>query len=63
VSVSESDPNAPSFDMLSLWTLLLDNDTPPDRNAWAFGHAVTEYFTHSLTTEQLWERFRFYLEG
>jgi predicted GTPase len=49
------------FDLLSLWPLLLENEAPPDRNAWAFGHAVTEYLTQSLTPEQLQERFKHYL--
>ncbi|WP_283812907.1 GTPase family protein [Leptothermofonsia sichuanensis] len=59
--LNEGDPNARNFDLLSLWTLLLENNPPPDRNAWAFGHAVTEYLTQQLTTDQLWERFKFYL--
>ena len=49
------------FDLLSLWPLLLENEASPDRNAWAFGHAVTEYLTQSLTPEQLQERFKHYL--
>ncbi len=54
--------NARSFDLLGLWSLLLNNATTPDRNAWAFGHAVTEYWTQALTTEQLTARFEHYLE-
>lgn len=50
-----------NFDLLSLWPILLENPNPPDRNAWAFGHAVTEYWTQNLTTEQLRDRFSFYL--
>jgi len=53
--------DARDFDLLSLWPLLLENDTPPDRNAWAFGHAFTEYLTQSLTPDQLQERFNYYL--
>jgi hypothetical protein len=52
---------ARDFDLLSLWPLLLENEASPDRNAWAFGHAVTEYLTQSLTPEQLQERFKHYL--
>ncbi|MBD2074000.1 GTPase family protein [Phormidium sp. FACHB-592] len=64
-------PNARNFDLLGLWPLLLNNSTSPDRNAWAFGHAVTEYWTHSreangsqkpLTSEQLEARFEAYLQ-
>ncbi|HEY9897430.1 MAG TPA: GTPase family protein [Candidatus Sericytochromatia bacterium] len=64
-------PNARNFDLLGLWPLLLNNSTSPDRNAWAFGHAVTEYWTRSrevkgsqqsLTSEQLEARFEAYLQ-
>ncbi|MBW4693173.1 MAG: GTPase family protein [Lyngbya sp. HA4199-MV5] len=55
-------PNARNFDLLGLWSLLLNNATAPDRNAWAFGHAITEYWTRSLTTEQLEARFEAYLQ-
>jgi predicted GTPase len=50
-----------SFDLLTLWPLLLENAAPPDRNAWAFGHALVEYWTRNLTVEQLRERFEGYL--
>ncbi|MFO0174476.1 MAG: GTPase family protein, partial [Aphanizomenon sp.] len=33
-----------NFDLLSLWPLLLENSSTPDRNAWAFGHALIEYW-------------------
>jgi uncharacterized protein len=49
------------FNLLSLWQLLLDNSATPDRNAWAFGHAVVEYWTQQLTSEQLLARFNYYL--
>ncbi|AFZ60063.1 50S ribosome-binding GTPase [Anabaena cylindrica FACHB-243] len=51
-----------NFDLLSLWPLLLENSTTPDRNAWAFGHALIEYWTQNLTIEQLRERFDYYLQ-
>ncbi len=51
------------FDLLSLWQLLLNNSATPDRNAWAFGHAVVEYWTQQLTIEQLPERFNHYLRS
>ena len=54
-------PNNHAFDLLSLWPVLLDNQADPDRNAWAFGHALTEYWTQNLTTEQMAERFQSYL--
>jgi hypothetical protein len=49
------------FDLQSLWPLLLENSAAPERNAWAFGHALVEYWTQDLTIAQLWERFRNYL--
>lgn len=50
------------FDVRSLWPVLLDTSTPPDRNAWAFGHAFVEYWTMDSTIRQLQERFEFYLQ-
>lgn len=55
--------NPLSFDLRSLWTLLLDNTSAPDRNAWAFGRALVEYWTQNLTVEQLKQRFEFYLQS
>ncbi len=49
------------FDLLSLWSLLLENKADPERNAWAFGHALVEYWTQNLTVEQLRQRFEYYL--
>ena len=51
-----------NFDFLALWSLLLDNEATPDRNAWAFGHSLVEYWTQNLTIEQLQEKFAYYLE-
>ncbi|BAT52139.1 Small GTP-binding protein domain protein [Nostoc sp. NIES-3756] len=56
------DSNNVNFDLLSLWPLLLENPATPDRNAWAFGHAVVEYWTQNLTVEQLRQRFDYYLQ-
>ncbi len=52
-----------NFDLLALWPLLIENDATPDRNAWAFGHALIEYWTQSLTPAQLEARFNFYLQS
>ncbi len=49
-----------NFDFLALWSLLLDNKATPDRNAWAFGHSLVEYWTQELTIEQLSEKFAYY---
>ncbi|MUG93696.1 GTPase [Scytonema sp. UIC 10036] len=56
-----STDNLNKFDLLSLWPLLLENSASSDRNAWAFGHALVEYWTQNLTVEQLRERFESYL--
>lgn len=52
-----------SFDLLSLWPLLLENSGQPDSNAWVFGHALIEYWTQNLTIEQMQERFNYYLRS
>ncbi|BAZ50783.1 small GTP-binding protein domain-containing protein [Nostoc sp. NIES-4103] len=57
-----SDSKTPNFDLLSLWPLLLETSASGDRNAWAFGHALVEYWTQNLTVEQLRERFEYYLQ-
>ncbi|HEY9906936.1 MAG TPA: GTPase [Thermosynechococcaceae cyanobacterium] len=56
-------PNARNFDLLTLWPVMLDCTGTPDRNAWALGHAVTEYLTQDLTVEQLKQRFYSYLNS
>ncbi|MEA5564892.1 GTPase family protein [Anabaena sp. UHCC 0399] len=56
------DSHPVKFDLLSLWPLLLENPTTPDRNAWAFGHALVEYWTQNLTMQQLRQRFDYYLQ-
>jgi hypothetical protein len=55
-------PTPPSFDLLALWSLLVENSAPPDRQAWAFGHALTEYWSQNLSIEQLQTRFNRYLQ-
>jgi predicted GTPase len=61
-SLLTKDDDIRKFDLLSLWSVLLDNPSPPERNAWAFGHAVTEYWVEKLSTEQLQKRFKAYFE-
>jgi hypothetical protein len=53
-------PRVP-LDLLSLWSLLIDTSASPDRTAWAFGQALTEYWTQGMTIEQLEARFQHYL--
>ncbi|MBE9116829.1 50S ribosome-binding GTPase [Lusitaniella coriacea LEGE 07157] len=57
-----SEEESPSFNLLDLWSLLLENPSTPDRDAWAFGHALVEYWTQNLSIEKLRDRFKFYLE-
>ena len=48
--------------MLKLWPLLLlHNDSPPAQNAWAWGHALVEYWTQELSSQALKSRFETYL--
>ncbi|HEY9603190.1 MAG TPA: GTPase family protein [Allocoleopsis sp.] len=61
--LSSDDSNIRNFDLLSLWPLLLENPASPDRNAWAFGHALVEYWSQNLTVDQLRERFEHYLSS
>ncbi|WP_036485906.1 GTPase family protein [Myxosarcina sp. GI1] len=57
-----NEPNLRNFDLLSLWSLLLENEAAPDRNAWAFGHALVEYWTKNLSVDRLRQRYQYYLE-
>ncbi|MEB3340003.1 GTPase family protein [Okeania sp.] len=59
-SLLSEDGNVGSFDLLALWPLLLENPSTPDRNAWAFGHALVEYWMQDLSIVQLRERFENY---
>lgn len=56
------DPSITNFDLRSIWSLLLENNEIGNNNAWAFGHALVEYWTKNLNTEQLRERYQFYLQ-
>ena len=55
------DASLGSFDLRSLWSLLLDNDAS-NNNAWAFGHTLVEYWTKNLSSDKLRERYQFYLD-
>jgi len=60
--LNQEDSNTLNFDLLSFWPLLMENSASPERNAWAFGHALVEYWTQNLTVEQLQEKFDYYLK-
>lgn len=59
------EPEQPTLDLWvdlrALWPVLLDNSGPPDRTAWAFGHALVEYWTQGLTVGQFQQRAAYYL--
>ena len=61
--VGPEDAGPFDFDMLSLWPLLVENQEDADRNAWAFGHAVVEYWVQGLTATQLQKQFHEYLQS
>ncbi|WP_026786257.1 GTPase family protein [Planktothrix rubescens] len=59
--LNSGESDSMNFDLLVLWPLLLENPNPSEKNAWAFGHALVEYWTQKLTIEQMQQRFQFYL--
>jgi hypothetical protein len=54
-------PPTAQLDLLALWPLLLENNDKPDRAAWAFGHAIVEYWTQNLSVDQTRQRIDHYL--
>ena len=56
----DDNPNS-DFDLGSIWSLLLENNEVGNNNAWAFGHALVEYWTKNLDAQQLRSRYQFYL--
>ncbi|MGK7931834.1 MAG: GTPase family protein [Microcystaceae cyanobacterium] len=59
---NEADDKNLSFELMTLWPLLLENPGSPEQNAWAFGHALIEYWTQGLTVDQFRQRFNFWQE-
>ena len=60
--LSEGGIRSASFDLLALWPWLLRNEgQAPDRTAWAFGHALVEYWSQGIATDKLGDRIDFYL--
>ncbi|MGI0492396.1 GTPase family protein [Alkalinema pantanalense CENA528] len=53
---------APAFDLLALWPVLTNPAGTADRNAWAFGQTVVEYWTGMLPVDQLGDRFVQFLD-
>jgi uncharacterized protein len=56
------DLRAIAQELLLLWPALVKPGGPPDRLAWAFGHALVAYCTQQLTPEQLSLQMQTYLE-
>jgi hypothetical protein len=54
-------PRVP-LDWRAFWNLAIDTSATPDRNAWAFGHALTEFWSQNLSIDQLESRFQYYLD-
>ncbi|MGG6239460.1 GTPase family protein [Nodosilinea sp. AN01ver1] len=54
-------PDKAQLDLLALWPLLLDHNDQPDRAAWAFGHAMVEYWSQELTVDATRQRVEHYL--
>jgi uncharacterized protein len=50
------------FDLRLLWPLLLNNVAAPNKNAYAFGHTLVEYWTRSIAVDRLQEQFSHYLQ-
>ena len=61
-SLLEPDSNLKNFDLRSIWSLLLENNEVGNNNAWAFGHALVEYWTKNLSSDELRDRYNFYLQ-
>ncbi|MGB3200906.1 MAG: GTPase, partial [Nodosilinea sp.] len=54
-------PDKAQLDLLALWPLLLDYNDQPDRAAWAFGHAMVEYWSQGLSIADTRQRVEHYL--
>ncbi|WP_035985221.1 GTPase family protein [Leptolyngbya sp. KIOST-1] len=55
-------PAQVQLDLLALWPLLLEHNEQPDRAAWAFGHAMVEYWSQELSIADTRPRIEHYLE-
>ncbi|WOD39375.1 GTPase family protein [Nodosilinea sp. E11] len=55
------DADNAQLDLLTLWPLLLEHNHPPDRAAWAFGHALWEFWSQGLTIDATRQRVEHYL--
>ena len=60
--LSANNEDKMQFDLLSLWTLVIEINGKPEDDAWAFGHGLVEFWTKNLNFTQLEERYRYYLK-
>ena len=59
--LSANNEDKMQFDLLSLWTLVIEINGKPEDDAWAFGHGLVEFWTKNLSFSQLDDRYRYYL--
>ncbi|MEL6494384.1 MAG: GTPase [Cyanobacteria bacterium J06623_7] len=57
----QPDVSLNNFNLPAIWPLLLENNEVGNHNAWAFGHALVEYWGKNLSADGLRDRYRFYL--
>ncbi|MBL1208388.1 GTPase [Geminocystis sp. GBBB08] len=60
--LSTNNEDKMQFDLLTLWTLLIETNGNPEDDAYALGYALVEFWTKNLTFNQLEERYKFYLK-
>ena len=54
----KEDASLSSFDLRSIWSLVLDNNDATEKNTWAFGNALVEYYVNDLTSDRLKQKYR-----
>ncbi len=52
-----------TFDLPSLWPLLLESNQPLAQDAWAFGQTLVEYWLGNIPVDKLRERYHAYREA
>ncbi|MEL7086380.1 MAG: GTPase [Cyanobacteria bacterium J06597_1] len=56
------DRESASVNLVELWPLIVKNSATPDRDAWAFGHAVAEHWQQEGSSELLNQRYETFLQ-
>ncbi|MCU0526521.1 MAG: 50S ribosome-binding GTPase [Elainella sp. Prado103] len=52
----------PNWDMPVIWQIIMQQDEPVERSAWALGQALVEYWTKELSAEQFQMQYQHYLQ-